>query len=490
MAFNSIDFVAFFPIVLAGYHLLPRRVRWAWLLGASLYFYAAAVPAFLLQVLAVTGVVYVFGRRIESAEDPRRRSRLLYLGVGLLIANLFAFKYVSFANETLRGLAGLAGLPYPAPVLRFLLPLGISFYTFQLIGYLVDVSRKAVPAERHLGVFALFVLFFPKVVAGPIERAKNLLPQLHAPQSFDYRSTCFGLQLMLWGAFKKAVVGDRLAPLVRQVYDDPANYEGPALATATVLFAVQLYCDFSGYSDLAIGSAQCLGVKLTPNFNRPYAAISVQDYWKRWHISLTSWLTDYVYTPLTRNKRIKVKWYTLSLVSMFVTFVLSGLWHGAAWTFVVWGALHGAYLVTSMQTQKQRRKVVKQLGLQKTPRLYNALRVGFVFCLICIAYVLFEARSLSDALYILSHLPTGWGHAPRSIASVLRGHGPVLIFAVFGAAVVFGADYAQSRVKNLREAVAARPPWQRWSLYYALALSFVWLGAFWEEPQKFIYFQF
>lgn len=490
MVFNSALFLVFFPIVLCVYYLVAPRLRWGWLLLASLYFYGVSAPAYLLQILVATAVTYWLARKIESTTDEAPRRRLTMLSVCLLLANLAVFKYTAFVNESLRALFGWVSLPYDLPVVRILLPIGISFYTFQLISYVVDVSRKTVPAERHLGVFALFVLFFPKMVAGPIERAKSLLPQLHKEQSFDYRQVVFGLQLMLWGAFKKVVVADRIAPIVGEVYGDPRAHDGVAMTAATLLFAVQVYTDFSGYSDIAVGAAQTFGYKLTNNFNRPYTAISIQDFWKRWHISLSNWLTDYVYTPLTRSRIIKLKWYYLMLLSLFLTFVASGLWHGAEWTFVAWGALHGLYLVCSMQTQKQRRKAIKLFRLDRAPRVHQALRIAYIFTLVCIAYVLFQSKSIGDAFYIFTHIPTGWGHAPASLRELFRGRAPELLYIVSGTFVVFGVEHLQGRVKKLRETIAARPAWVRWSLYYGLAVSIVLLGAFFESDQQFIYFQF
>lgn len=488
MAFNSLQFLAFFPIVVAVFFLLPHRARWGWLLLASLYFYGLWQPVLLLQMLAATLVTYLFGLRIERAPDKKQRKSILKLAVVLLVGNLFAFKYTSFVNESFRGLFEAIGIDYPIPTVHLLLPLGISFYTFLLIGYLVDVSN-GLKAERHFGIFALFVTFFPKIVAGPIERSKNLLPELHREQTFDYRRVVSGLLLMALGFFKKVVVGDRLAPFVNQVFGDPQAHDGVAMVFATGMFAFQLYCDFSGYSDIAVGAARVLGIRLMNNFNRPYLAISIADYWKRWHISLSTWLTDYVYTPLTRTKAIKMKWYYLMLVSLFITFLVSGLWHGAQWTFVAWGALHGTYMVVSMMTQKWRRKVNQRIGLEARPRLHHAVRVVTTFALVGLAYILFQASSLRDAFYIFTHLHTGWGHAPSAFKSFLDGRTAELVFALYGIAFVLIADAVQAR-GDLRELLAARPAWMRWAVYYTAAVSIILLGAFYDTNQKFIYFQF
>ncbi len=488
MAFNSLQFLVFFPIVVAAYFLLPHRLRWLWLLLASIYFYGLSKPLVVLQLAITIGATFYLALRIEGISEKPKKKRLMKLGVLALVANLFVFKYTAFVNESFRSLFEWVGAGYPLPVVEILLPLGISFYTFQLIGYLVDVSNGA-KAERHLGIFALFVSFFPKVVAGPIERGKTLLPQLHAPQSFDYQRVASGLMLMVWGGFKKVVVADRLAPFVREVYSEPQSYDGVAMTLATWMFAFQVYCDFSGYTDIALGAAKTLGFKLTDNFNRPYFAISIQDFWKRWHISLTSWLTDYVYTPLTRSRSLKLKLYYLILVSLFTTFVVSGLWHGAEWTFVAWGALHGFYLIVAVMTQKSRQKIARLLRLERVPNLHRRFRIAVTFGLVCFAYILFQASSMADAFYIMTHLHTGWGHAGGSVKEFMAGRWAELLLACYGIIVVMAVEVLQSRGK-VGDMLAARPAWVRWSVYYAGVISILVLGAFYDVDQQFIYFQF
>lgn len=379
MAFVSAQFVIFFLAVVVVHFALPARARWIWLLAASLLFYGFAEPIYLVQILAATGVSFWLGQRIEAAPDKKAKQPIMALGVVLLTLNLVVFKYTPFLNETLRSVLGLASVPYPVPELQWLLPIGISFYTFQLISYLVDVFRGQQKAERNLGAFTLYVTFFPKLVAGPIERAKNLLPQIHASPAFNRVDVMLGLQLILWGAFKKVFVADRIAPFVNSIYDNPEAANGVQIAFATWLYAFQLYCDFSGYTDMALGIALVFGYRLTQNFNRPYFATSIQDFWKRWHISLTSWLTDYIYTPLTRQKTFKIKLFDLMLYAMFITFVVSGLWHGAAWTFVVWGALHGSYIVVSLLLQKRWNTFARNIKLTERPNLYRGLKITVTF---------------------------------------------------------------------------------------------------------------
>jgi len=484
MAFNTFAFLLFFALVAGVNFLLPARLRWGWLLAASLVFYGWAGPVYLIQILLAAFLSYAAALRMEAETDKARKKHILTLIVLALVGNLFAFKYVGFVNETLRSLAGLAHADYPFGVVDILAPLGISFYSFQLISYVVDVYRGA-PAERHAGLFALYTTLFPKVISGPIERGKNLLPQLHAIPGFDHVRVAAGLQLVAWGAFKKIVVADRIAPLVDRVYDSPQAHEGIAMVAATFLYAFQLYCDFSGYTDMALGAGAILGFRLMRNFNRPYFATSIPDFWRRWHISLTSWLTDYVYTPLTRIK-IGIKWYRMMLLSLFLTFVLSGIWHGAAWTFVLWGALHGGYVVAATQLQKPYNKFARRIGLIRRPDFHRRLKIVTTFTLVCIAYVIFRARTLPDAIYIYTHLHTGWGTAVSS----LRDSFPFdqLVYSFAGIAVVLLVEIVEGDPARAARVVAL-PIW-RWGLRFGMISAIFTLGAFYGTGQQFIYFRF
>lgn len=488
MVFNSLEFVGFFVVVVLVHFALPQRARWMWLLAASLFFYGYAGAIYLVQIVAAAAAAYYAALAIEAQAERAKKQRILALAIVALSANLIVFKYTSFFNETFRAVFGWAGLAYEIPVLHIIMPLGISFYTFQLIGYVIDVFRGA-KAERHFGIFTLSVVLFAKVISGPIERAKSLLPQLHALPSFNYALALAGFQLMLWGAFKKIVVADRIAPFVNRVYDAPHEFEGVAMTFATFLYAFQIYFDFSGYTDMALGGAMILGVKLMQNFNRPYFAVSIQDFWKRWHISLSSWLTDYLYTPLTRAKWIKLKLYTLMLISLMITFVVSGFWHGAQWTFVAWGALHGVYIVASLLLQKPWNRFAKESGLTKRPKAYRTLKISVTFLLVCLAYVLFRANSLADAAYIYTHLGTGWGEAVDGLKSIVSADQAEFVLAMAGIVVVMAPEFMKGHAK-LGEAVLAWPAWRRWGLYYAGALSLLLLGAYYGVGQDFIYFRF
>lgn len=487
MGFTTANFAWFFGAVALIHFALPQRVRWMWLLAASLFFYGFSEPFYLVQILAATALSFWFALKIEAAPDKAAKQKLLLPALVLLVGNLVLFKYTPFFNETLRAVFNLTRAEYPFPELHWLLPLGISFYTFQLISYLVDVFR-GLKAERQLGIFTLYVTFFPKLVAGPIERAKNLLPQLHAKPGFDYTNALLATQLIIWGVIQKAVIADRIAPFVNAVYDNVETANGVRITFATFLYAFQIYADFAGYTNIALGIALLFGYKLMQNFNRPYFAVSVQDFWKRWHISLSSWLTDYVYTPLTRQKKFKIKFYDLMLWSLLFTFVVSGFWHGASWTFIAWGALHGTYIVVSLLLQKRWNNFARAVQLTKRPKLYQALKIGVTFVLICVAYILFRANSMEDAVTFFSRLGTGWDALVPNLKSVVAANIAQFAMAAVGIVVLMGADFLHDRVK-IGDLLASRPMVCA-AAGYAAIVAIILFGAFYDEQQQFIYFRF
>ncbi|MDO8489279.1 MAG: MBOAT family O-acyltransferase, partial [Candidatus Omnitrophota bacterium] len=328
--------------------------------------------------------------------------RRIFLIVSLVanLSLLFSFKYLSFLNESFRGAFGFLHIPYNIPYLNIILPMGISFHTFQAMAYTLEVYRGNQKPERHFGKFALYIAFFPQMVAGPIERASSLIPQFYKKHILKYSNLTYGLKRMAWGFLKKVVIADRLALLVNRVYNDPHQFQGAPLIIATIFFAFQIYCDFSAYTDIAIGSARVMGFKLKENFHSPYLATSVRDFWKRWHISLTSWFRDFLYIPLGGNRVAQWRWY----FNLLIVFLLSGLWHGANWTFIIWGALHGSYLIFAILTQKVRQKFVQLIGLTQVPRVYKAIQIAITFLLMTFAWIFFRANSLSDAIYVVTHL--------------------------------------------------------------------------------------
>lgn len=488
MLFNSAAFLVFFPVVTAGYFALPHRLRWAWLLAASCYFYMAFIPIYIL-ILAFTIVVdYFAGILIERAAGSSRRLWLM----ASLIANvgvLFFFKYYNFFNESLLESGRWFGAHWQLPALNIILPIGLSFHTFQAMSYTIEVYRGNQKAERHFGVYALYVMFYPQLVAGPIERPQNVLHQFHERHAFNADDAREGLRLMLLGLVKKVVIADNIAVLVDRVYTDPHRYPAPVLALATALFAFQIYADFSGYSDIALGTARFMGIRLMTNFNHPYLARSISEFWRRWHISLSTWFRDYVYIPLGGNR----KGYARTQFNLLATFSISGLWHGANWTFVIWGALNGLYLVAANVTDARRARAAEGLGLSRWPRLHALLAGLWTFVLVTIAWTFFRARTVGDAAYVLRTVATeSWRyHTPGALRAALatldmpRGE---VLGAVLAAVALFAFDYAAEHHGGGAAALSRHRATVRWGLYYAGVTALLVFGRF--GLQQFIYFQF
>ncbi len=488
MLFNSTQYAIFFPIVVAIYFAVPHRFRWALLLLASYYFYMCWKPGYVVLIIISTVIDYAAGLLMGAASSQTVRRRYLILSLCSNLGMLFFFKYYNFFNDSLRLVTDKLDLGISLPATHFLLPVGLSFYTFQSLTYTIGVYRGTVKVERRLGIFAAYVCFFPQLVAGPIERAQNLLPQFFEKHRFDYDNATDGLKLIMWGLFKKSVIADRLAQLVDQVYNQPGEYEGLGLAIATLFFAVQIYCDFSGYSDMAIGSAQMLGFRLMENFRRPYYATSSADFWRRWHISLSTWFRDYLYIPLGGNRVSVPRWY----LNIMIVFALSGLWHGASWKFLAWGALHGSYMIVGQVSRPVRERCVSLLRLSSCPGLHRGLQTLTTFGLVTFAWIFFRANSISDAFYIIGHLLTGWDvvfDASRLADSVFSLGLPqnefLLVLAMI--AILECGHLLQSR-GNVRRMLARHPLVLRWTAYSALLWIIFLFGVF--RHREFIYFTF
>ncbi len=418
MLFNSFQFCCvFFPLVTALYFLLPKKWRWALLLGASCWFYMAFVPVYILILAFTIGVDYIAGLWIERSEG---RTRKLYL-VASIIANvgvLCAFKYWNFLNHNIGDLFRSIGLGDGVHDLGMLLPIGLSFHTFQSLAYTIEVYRGTQKAERRIGTFALYVMFYPQLVAGPIERPGNLLNQLNATgptgigSPFDYARVVWGLKQMLWGFFKKIVIADRCGAVVAQVYGHPGHYEALSLLLATYLFAIQIYCDFSGYTDIALGAARVMGFDLMVNFRTPYRSASISEFWSRWHISLSSWFRDYLYIPLGGNRVSKSRWY----FNLLFVFLVSGLWHGANWTYVIWGAMHGGYLVLALLFAPFWKRFDLITGLVNWPTVKRWLNIVITFHLALAAWVFFRANKVSDAFKVYERIATTRWHSADLLA--------------------------------------------------------------------------
>ncbi|MGI4737242.1 MAG: MBOAT family O-acyltransferase [Janthinobacterium lividum] len=488
MLFNSLHFLVFFPLVVGLYYALPPRWRAPLLLLASYYFYFSWRPVYTLLLLATTLLDYYSGVRMSRLPTPARRRPWLYLSLASNLGTLFIFKYFNFFQQTAAALAGALHLPYAAPTLALVLPVGVSFYTFQSVAYIVDVYQGKLPAEQNFGRFALFVAFFPQLVAGPIERGGQMLPQLRQTHAFDYDGVASGLRLMAWGMFKKVVIADRLALLANPAFDHPRRFDSLALLLAVAAFTGQIYADFSGYTDLARGAARVLGYRLVLNFRQPYLATSVGDFWRRWHLSLSNWFRDYVYIPLGGSRRGEARTYA----NLLTVFLLSGLWHGASWTFVIWGALHGTYLVAESWSAPAQAALGRRLGVGAWPHLHRALRTAATLALVAYAWIFFRANSLPDAFYISTHLFQGWGQLHLlQLQALLAGLGrhfvAELLVAGGAVALLAAADYRAER-GPVAAWLAGWPAPLRWAGYLGLLLATVYGGIF--GSSQFIYFQF
>jgi alginate O-acetyltransferase complex protein AlgI len=487
MLFNSFQYLIFFPIVVGVYFAIPHRYRWILLLLASYYFYACWKAEYLILILASTLVDYFSGIMMGKTAQKRKRKKYLIISLASNIGLLLGFKYFNFFSSSVQLIINQFNIFVDMPTFHVLLPVGISFYTFQTLSYSIDVYNGTRGAEKHLGMFALYVAFFPQLVAGPIERSTRLLPALSVHHNFEYKRVTDGLRLVLWGMFKKVAIADRLAVLVNQVYNNPENYAGPEYSIATIFFAFQIYCDFSGYSDIAIGSAQVMGYPLTTNFRRPYFSKSIAEFWRRWHISLSTWFRDYVYFPLG-GSRVRTRRLCFNLLAVFL---ISGLWHGAKLTFVIWGAVHGFYLVFSVLTKNIRHRISEMIGMKRKPNLVACSDIIVTFTLINLAWIIFRANSTYDAMYIISHLHTGWGHVLSLSGiheSILSMDVTVTYFVLSLVMIVcMESIHLMQAHGSVRQMIESRPIWIRWSCYYLLIFCIL-LSDY--NMHEFIYFQF
>jgi len=429
MIITSLPFAVFFLAAVLLYNIAPERGRPLLLLAASYLFYASfRVPYLLVALVGVTLVSYLCGLAIAGARGAATKQRWLWGGIAVNLSLLVGLKYLPFLAENLDALLRLAGSPFRLPALERLAAIGVSYYVFQGISYLADVYLEVVEAERNLPRFALHVAFFPKLLQGPIERGGKLLPQLQDLSRTTRSNLCTGLHLFVWGLFKKVVIADRLAALADPVFDHVTAHSGASLLVAIYLFAFQLYFDFSGYTDMALGVARCFNLQLTQNFNAPYLATSVADFWRRWHISFSSWILDYIFKPLQFAFR---DWERVGTpLALILTFLASGVWHGASWCFVIWGVLHGCYLAFGTMVKQRKQKLYKSWGIAKS-RWLKWAQICTTFHLVCFAWIFFRARSVSDAFYIARHaLPDAARDLLGSRALTFNGSGRELTGAL------------------------------------------------------------
>ena len=480
MLFNSLQFSLFFLVVVTIYFSLPHRFRWILLLTSSYYFYMCWKPEYVILIMCSTLIDYFAARRMSLHSEQKRRRKYLALSLMCNLGILFFYKYFNFLSASVSDALQVVNIYYDVPVFQVLLPVGISFYTFQTLSYTIDVYKGRIPAERHLGIYALYVSFWPQLVAGPIERTRHLLPQLKQHYEFDYARVTSGLRLMLWGLFKKVVIADQLAIYVNRVYNNVDSFQGAPLLLATFFFAIQIYCDFSGYTDMARGAARVMGYDLMENFRRPYFAKSIREFWQRWHISLSTWFRDYVYIPLGGSRQVKWRWY----YNLLITFLLSGLWHGANWTFVIWGALHGCYIVIENMTASFQNRIAAYVCVNKNSFTNRAIRVSITMAMICFAWIFFRANSLADACYVVRNMflfnSSDVGIDIIGLSSFLR--------ILFLLSILFAVDIMER--KQLLVQVALKLPLVvRWGAYLTFFWAVIIAGVFGVQ-QEFIYFQF
>jgi alginate O-acetyltransferase complex protein AlgI len=478
MGFTSLNFLLFFPLLAIVYYITPAKFRWLTLLVASYFFYINIKPVFALLVAGVTLSTYIFTLLICNANSESGKRTYMVINIVLILLPLFFFKYFASINNGIFTLLESHNIRWPLPEIKLLLPVGISFYTFMAIGYTVDVHNESIKPEKNIGILALFLSFFPLILSGPIERAKNMLPQFKTSPRLDFTVVTQGMKLMLWGYFMKLVVADRIGIYVDAVYGNISQHNGTSLLVASFLYAIQLYSDFGGYSLIAVGTAKILGINVMQNFKRPFFSISMSEFWRRWHISLISWLTDYVYTPLSFSfRRFKIWGIVLAIM---ITFFLSGIWHGATLTFIVWGLIQGLFLSIEALTNKNRTIFEAKYSLNR--RLwFIVLSCSFTFLLFSASLVFSRAKDLSDALLIYSKIFSDILHMPYR-------DGYTMLYSFIGFGILFLKEFRDEYYPDRFLLFENKYIVIRWLSYYFVIFLILYLGVFGQE--KFIYFQF
>lgn len=486
MLFNSVSFLIYFPIVVLICFVIPDRLKNIWLLVASYYFYMSWNVKYGFLILLSTVITYACGIVIDKCGDSVWR-KLSF--VFCLVSNfgiLFFFKYFEWILENVNQLLGSAyNLPF-----TILLPVGISFYTFQAVGYTFDVYRGKLKAEKNFIDYALFVSFFPQLVAGPIERSTNLLSQFKRPLRFDAVNATKGLQIMLWGYVEKMVIADNLAILVDKVYGDYNAYSGSMLVLASALFAIQIYCDFGGYSHIAIGAAKVLGVTLMDNFQQPFFARSIREHWRRWHISLSGWFRDYLYIPLGGSRCSKWRKY----LNVMITFLASGMWHGASWHYIIWGGLHGGYQVIGEMMTPAKKKIWQCLHINPEHIVYQTMQRIITFFLIVITFVVFRANSFRESLEIFKIIAFRfeWNHLTDGTVMNLGLVPAQCLLVIAALLLLLAVDILHEQGFHFSVWIAEKPRAVRWGIYYVLTFLILVsvLQTFGQSASSFLYFQF
>ncbi len=468
MLFNSFQFLLFFPLTVFIYFILPVRFRWVFLLISSYYFYMNWKPVYALLIFASTVITWGCGILIDRNSEVQKKKVYLVLSLLINFSILFVYKYFNFINESIFNVLEVLNLRWTVPNLDILLPVGISFYTFQAVGYTIDVFRDDLKPEQNLGKYALFVSFFPQLVAGPIERAKNLLPQFHEVKKFKIENFKSGISLMIWGYFMKVVISDRIGMYVDISFNNIDMHNGSTLLLSTVLFSFQIYCDFAGYSNIAIGAAKIMGFDLMTNFKRPYFSTNISEFWHRWHISLSTWFRDYLYIPLGGNRVSKIRFY----FNVFITFLVSGIWHGANWTFVIWGALHGSYIIAQKFFKFDRNFMDFSLN--------RFLSLVLNFLLVIFAWIFFRANDLGDAFIIIKKIFTNHGN--------LHIEGNTFIYGFIGLCILFLREIREEFFPKRRKIIESNNVILSSLSLSLLVICIILFGVF--NGGQFIYFQF
>ncbi|OGF27361.1 acyltransferase [Candidatus Falkowbacteria bacterium RIFOXYC2_FULL_47_12] len=477
MIFNSPTFLIFLALTFLIYWRLSKKGQNVFLLFCSYVFYGWWDWRFLSLIFISSLADYIIGQKISSASQLRHKKHWLWLSIGINLSILGLFKYFNFFASSLQDALIFFGVPEVSlGTLYIILPVGISFYTFQTMSYTIEVYQGKIQPTRNIVEFFTFVSFFPQLVAGPIERASDLLVQFRCARTFVLSDAYDGMRQMLWGLFKKIVIADNLAEIVQYVYGNAAIASGPQLFAATFFFAFQIYCDFSGYSDIAIGTAKLFGIRLSQNFRYPYFARSIPEFWRRWHITLSSWFRDYVFIPLG-GSRVQSKW--LYFRNIFITFVVSGLWHGANWTFVAWGAMHGlCFIPTILSARRQEKKA----ATHEEAQWHDAHNIILTFLLVLVGWVFFRSQSLTESLHILQTI-----FQNISFANAAIFFSPVFVKKTAIVAGLLVVEWRQRRQPHPLH-LENIPRWGRWLAYYILLAIILFFGNFSYHP--FIYFQF
>jgi alginate O-acetyltransferase complex protein AlgI len=506
LPFNSLNYLIFFPFTFIIFFLIKGKHRYLFLLLSGYFFYSFSKIEYLLLLLLITFATYYFGNKIYAAESIKKKRTYLFLIVFVNISLLLFFKYLNFTISIANNIFSSVNVNFALSTVNIAMPLGISYLIFQSLTYPLDIYRGSETKEKSFFKYSLFVSFFPQVAAGPIERSRNILNQFNESPDYDYSRVNDGLRRILIGFFKKVVVADRLAPIVNLVYDNPEKFKGIHFIIATLLFTIQIYCDFSGYSDIAIGTGKIFGIKLMENFKSPYFSKTISEFWTRWHISFSSWLRDYIFLPVAywiAGKYSKKNSFNIGInylsyiTASFITMIICGIWHGAAWTFILWGFLQGFYLVFGFLTKSYRKKIKRFIHLDRNVFFNKLVKILITFCMINFSFIIFRANNLYDAFYIVSNLFNGTGELLVNfydlsyIGNLFGSFGlyksEIPAFVIILSFFLINETYGRNI--NIFNRLNDKPFAIRWAVYYFLIFSIIFLGAY-NSNQQFLYVQF